>query len=397
MEVLQEIKLNSINWYTFSKSELRKVFNEDYKKTLVKQNPLRTITALHKKENGAAEYFIKHDHARFWEAKLKGLFRSKVKKEFESANLLLKHSITCVNYIAWGERGFEGFLLTEAFRDSQDLNECWQEIKHNPLLRKNFIAAFTNLIAKTLDAKVFHPDLHIGNILVRRQGNEFVFKYVDVYGVKQVHKLSIKKKLNMLVILLWLYHDLSPFELNNLFSSFTRFFPFTKRELRQKIINVWSRRVNHFRARRRKKLLKQSSQINFIRTKEGIWRTVKDIKLSDTKKLLEKHREIVSNTPDQLIKNDKKRRLSRVVLNDKSFIVKEFYKIRCKGRFSPDRRSWLNASGLKTIGIPACRYLAWLHSNQSGYVVLEDLGQNLIHYEFIRIQNNPDRLKLLLM
>jgi len=397
MENFKEFQLSAINWHAISMEDVQDAFDENLRKSVVKQNPLRTISAVYANDGNNPKYFLKHDHGNFLSAKIKHFFRCKVEKEFESARLLLNHDVPCINYLAWGQKGFEGYLLSEAFKDSQDLNECWQEIKNEPLLRKNFISAFTDLIVKTLNANILHPDLHIGNMLVHRQNEDFIFKYVDVYGVKQVSILSINQKLKMLVVILWFYHDLSPYEAENFLDSFARYFPFNKKELRQKIIKVWSLRANHFRTSRRKKVLKQSSQINLVRNKAGVWRMVKDLNLSDAKKILEKHKKIVSNDPNQLIKNDKKRRLSRVVLNDKSFVVKEFFRIRFKGIFASDRRSWLNAAGLKTIGIPACRYFAWFHSNKNGYVVMEDLGDNLIHYELIKLKNNPDILMLLLV
>jgi Ser/Thr protein kinase RdoA (MazF antagonist) len=397
MERHQEIQFNSIKWRTFSKEDVENVFDESFNRTVVKQNPLRTVTAVYEKDSSSLQYFLKHDHARSWKAKLKHLLRSKVKNEFDSAQLLSKHNIPCVNYIAWGEKGFEGYLLTEALKDSQDLTVTWQNIKGDPRLRKRFISALTDLLAKTLEAEVFHPDLHIGNILVARQEDDFILKYVDVYGVEESSRLSADQKLNMLVILVLFYRDLPPFEAKHLLASFAHFFPFTDSELRQEIFRVWSQRANRFRVKRRKKMLKQSSQINYTRTEEGIWRTVKDLRISDARAILQRHREMVLKAPNQLIKVDKKRRLSRVSMDGKSYVVKEFRKVRFKGGFAPDRRSWLNAFGLGTVGVPVCRYLAWLQSSQGGYIIMEDLGNNLMHFELLRLRDHPDRLYSLLM
>jgi len=79
-----------------------------------------------------------------------------------------------------------------------------------------------------------------------------------------------------------------------------------------------------------------------------------------------------------LLKNDKKRRLSKVEVGGLRLIVKEYRRLSRWGRFSPDQRSWLGANRL----VGACPCLAWIRfPGESAYLLLEQVGEEDLFFQ----------------
>jgi hypothetical protein len=79
-----------------------------------------------------------------------------------------------------------------------------------------------------------------------------------------------------------------------------------------------------------------------------------------------------------LLKNDKKRRLSKVLVGGQGLIVKEYRHLSRWGVFSPDQRSWLGANRLGG----ACPCLAWLRfQGNNAYLLFPQVGEEDLFFQ----------------
>ena len=80
----------------------------------------------------------------------------------------------------------------------------------------------------------------------------------------------------------------------------------------------------------------------------------------------------------QWLKNDIKRRVSRVIVGDNSFIIKEFCKDHALPCLNHGHRTWTYTQKLTGLTAPC---LAWLHDKSGrGFLIFADLGQTDLFY-----------------
>ncbi len=192
-------KINGWNWNLTDENVLSGWF-DDYKNyinenNLVKTNNLRDVFTLNVKDN---VFYVKYDRPRNFLNKIKRIFNSKVKSEFLSAQLLKEKNIPVVDVLGYGSNGSEGMLISREEKKSISAKDYWFDVACDNEKKKNvFISEFIKLIQLLLDNNIFHPDLHLDNILYNPKNNKFVL--VDIYGVKS-KKIKEKDKLLMLEV-----------------------------------------------------------------------------------------------------------------------------------------------------------------------------------------------------
>ncbi len=132
----------------------------------VKSNPVRTVYR-------SGGYFIKEDRR-------KG---NRLRREFESAQLLQKLGLPVVESLALGEGDEKSLLVTRAFPGESVGDYYYKTFIRDGADPETFLNEFTAFVRKVLESKIFHPDFHAGNILYRPDTKEFAL--VDVYGVRK--------------------------------------------------------------------------------------------------------------------------------------------------------------------------------------------------------------------
>lgn len=197
---LKKISVNGWTWF-LKEPELLKDWFDDYEKLIhlkkVKSNSIRTVFSVKSSET---PLFVKYECPRSTIAKLKAHFSSKAKSEFKSAILLKELSIPCVEYLGWGKKGHEGMLLSKELVNYINAKDFWFEsaVDKNKF-KLLFLRGLASFLKIFLKSGLYHPDFHIGNLLVNPK--YFDFCIVDPYGIKKTGNIPEKKKFEMFRII----------------------------------------------------------------------------------------------------------------------------------------------------------------------------------------------------
>ncbi|MBR2374503.1 MAG: hypothetical protein IKA87_09775 [Lentisphaeria bacterium] len=127
---------------------------------MIKSNAVRKVFR-------SGKYFIKFDR------RATGGFRS----EFQAAQLCRKSGVPAVEHLAWG-RTPEGFFLITRAAEGFIETARWLKTRQEWQVY-TAVADFLGLI---LGSGLFHPDLHLGNVLVNPENREI--KLVDLHGIR---------------------------------------------------------------------------------------------------------------------------------------------------------------------------------------------------------------------
>lgn len=150
----------------------------------------------------AKKYFVKYSHPTSLLQKTRSQISSKSESEFNSAKLLESSGIPSPKVIGWGKKGTESMLITEAVPQAINARQYWFSIEYqNFAKRKVFMATFATFLKNFLDFGLYHPDFHLGNLLVTEKNGKISFTLIDPYGVIDEDPLGRKKLFEMLCII----------------------------------------------------------------------------------------------------------------------------------------------------------------------------------------------------
>ena len=124
-----------------------------------------------------------------------------------------------------------------------------------------------------------------------------------------------------------------------------------------------------------------------IKSEDGEWRLLNGFTLPMAQEIIHRHKSQCES--GQWLKNDIKRRVSRVIYNSNSFIIKEFCKDHSLPCLNHGRRTWTYTQKLTGLTAPC---LAWLHEKSGrGFLIFADLGQTDLFYpkQLERIDDLP--------
>lgn len=210
---LKTVKRGSWKWHVVSEDVLEPWFDvfKQYEANPVKRNPVRSVFKV--KDANAAEYYVKHDTPQKFTGKLKTVFRSKVKKEYDSYVLLRSHSIPSVEYVGWGTSFPEGMLISKTLNGSMNSFEYWlTSAVSDPAKKKHFLDTLTGLLRAFAESNLIHPDFHAGNILYLPSTGKIYL--VDTYGIFRLNRSPENTdKIKLLKILTNFREELSPEEI----------------------------------------------------------------------------------------------------------------------------------------------------------------------------------------
>ena len=114
-----------------------------------------------------------------------------------------------------------------------------------------------------------------------------------------------------------------------------------------------------------------------LETNEGEWHLLNSFTLPTAQAIIQIHKKHCEN--GTWLKNDIKRRVTRVTFDDNSFIVKEFCKDHTLSCLNHGRRTWTYSQKLTGLTAPC---LAWFHENTGhGFLIFADLGHFDLYHE----------------
>ncbi len=373
---MKTFSYKNIHWHTGNEEAVISCLNLPFSHT-VKENRVREVYFCAESPEATARYFVKMAKPERSFRKVKTLFRNKSRSEFQSFELLKAQGIPVVEYVAWGKKGQEGFLITEALYDYQEMSDLFKN--SSPLENLKITEAVTDLLIGLINHDLFHPDFHFGNMMGRWQECQMEIRLLDVYGVVR-KKSTMKEKFAMLRLVIERFKSLSPLDSKKLFAKiscclamdFDQWHPLYLKEVRKEFSTLFRKRVG--------KLFKKSSFINLEKSESGIFLCYnkEPYHVPFYEKALANHKVAVAtqSRAKGWLKTDTKRRVSRYQEgSEHSIVVKEFVKPGRFGRYSADARSWAGKFGTIQYSIPSTIYHAWLKtSDGKAYIFMEDLG-----------------------
>ena len=371
--------------------------NESWYKSaqVIKHNRKRTVLKVTPASGNYPTFYIKHFHPLSLKERIKSLWRYRAKMEFKSAMALAAIGILTVPIVAWGRKNGHSFLVTEEIKDALEFGNAWNQCMSKALLRKAFLDELGKFLNQLSHAKVAHPDLHSGNILVIINNN-VNFCLVDLYGIQINKRITRESHQHLLGWLMRMSRDLEFRELYTLLAASGLFSPkanFTKewRKLSHRLAKEADKRWR----RRRYKLLKGSSICKEHITERGKWLLRPSITLNHAESAIGQYEHQINNK-EIFIKKDTKRQLVRVQVENVSYIIKEFRKPCTWGRLRSDCRSWLNTYRLFMHTLPVVQSYAWLRSrDKRGFLVLEDVGSLKLSTVLAQSKSSRERRYLL--
>ncbi|HCE46525.1 MAG TPA: hypothetical protein DET40_23515 [Lentisphaeria bacterium] len=184
----QEIKVNGWDWSISDPAILDPWF--DTWKQVAKKNMVKSsrVRAVFKVENKGSVYFVKYNHPVSLTSKIRSSFVPKSKSEFNSSMLLHEHGIPSIEICGWAKKGSESMLIARELENSVNARTYWfTEACTRVELKEKFLDSFSVFFRSFMSSGFYHPDFHLGNIMVRK--DDMSFFLVDPYGVEKKGRL----------------------------------------------------------------------------------------------------------------------------------------------------------------------------------------------------------------
>lgn len=152
-------------WY-YSNDEVRRELGENPLDLLADAETVKTNAV--RKVFRSGEYFIKLDR------RGSGSFKG----EFRSAQLCCRYGIPAVEHLAWGKTPEGFFLVTRAADGFVEMARVFKSRQ-----KWQVYEAAADFLASILNSDLYHPDLHLGNVLIAPANNDI--KLVDLHGIRE--------------------------------------------------------------------------------------------------------------------------------------------------------------------------------------------------------------------
>lgn len=146
----------------------------------VKRSPFRSVRRVTAPDGTV--FFVKHDVPRTPGRILKEILRPRSLSEYRSGKLLRSAGIPCVSFAALGRRFPESVLVSRELSGYISSLE-FRHVAPEEEIRR-FLRALAGMVRLMLDARIVHPDLHAGNVMVRRDDPEDLC-LLDPFGVRR--------------------------------------------------------------------------------------------------------------------------------------------------------------------------------------------------------------------
>jgi len=356
--------------------------------TVLKRNRRRVIYRL----PGAPGLILKHDRPPRLVDRVKGLWRHAGLREYEATVLARDRGLPVAAPVGFARRGGETLYAAVELAGCEKLRDAWERARHDPGWRERLLAGLAVFAGQFAAGCVKHPDMHTGNVLVRDDGSRAACFLVDLAGARALTPGARSSPWDTAGWLAHLAPTITQGEALRLLAAAG------VAEAGDAGLALWLgllRQKGREAARRwpgrRARLLADSSLCETAQTADGQWRLYRPFPLALAQQALGQHDAKVG--AGTTLKDDRKRRLSRVSVDGQALVVKEFL-LPGQGPWRPDRRSWLNHYRLSADAFPVCRCHAWLQGCGRGVLVLEDVGRVTLQQACLAV-SPPERRRLL--
>lgn len=337
---------------------------------LIKRNRRRAIYRV----PGTPGMIVKHDRPPGLVDCVKSLWRKAGRREYEAAELARRRGLPVPTPLGYACRGGETLFAAVELARCEKLKHTWQRAASDPDLRARLLDALRVFAGEFAAAQVHHPDMHSGNLLVQDTAGRLRCFLVDLAGARLAAGSAGSPAWDAAGWVTQLAPGITRREAAQLLRAAAVAPPGTDpMAVWQSLLLRQGRDAARRWPGRRERLLDESSLCQAVPTAEGLWRLARPFALEYAQAALKQHREQVAT--GHLLKDDRKRRLSRVTVAGTAYVVKEFLRPGT-GLWRADRRSWLNHYRLSPEVFPVCRCHAWLEARGSGVLVLEDVGEH---------------------
>ncbi|MGH7963187.1 MAG: hypothetical protein ACRERD_15400, partial [Candidatus Binatia bacterium] len=331
---------------------------------LVKHHKKRSVHALRPEHASAPTIFVKHSHPRALQERIKNIARPEVLREYRIGKGLAQLGLPVPELLACAWRGGQGLLVMRAIPNARNSTDLWHSVRDTPEWRRVYLQGLSRFLALLLQKKIWHQDLHLGNVLAVANGSGIRFFLVDLYEVRIARRLSPARQRAMLALLAAFHQEISADEAKEVLR------PLCAGKQDSEIAELWQELCHravekaHWRWRKRRKaLLHDSSICHKVHTSLGTWRLRRGFDLQVAESAIHVYIKL---------EESHKHRTSVVLAQSANYVVKEFSRSRHWSRCSTDRCSWLNNWRLELCGVPVAKYLGWLRAkNGYGYVIRE--------------------------
>ncbi len=308
--------------------------------------------------------------------------RSAAGHEWSSYEVLHANGIPVPAPLGYARLGSGGaWIVTRFIEGAAPLQ---QRLSGYPFEKRRRMRELGELIHQLHQTGLSHSDLHVGNVLVSEKEMWLVdlqrvvpFKHtsdriqdVSFMDFSLHHAgVSCAARLRFRIAAL----GLGPFRVAS------------ERELLREVGRASHRRAVDYYQGRTRRTLREGEGFARLKSREGSGMRLDTIDDNAVDAMLAAHRDIVATGGPARLKCDHRSNVTRVVVGDRSAIVKEVVKTTARKRVadlmrgSPGQRAWLAGHGLRLRGIGAAQPLAFGERFERGvpigsWVILEDLG-----------------------
>ncbi|MFC1735002.1 lipopolysaccharide kinase InaA family protein [Candidatus Hydrogenedentota bacterium] len=345
---------------------------------IIKSNMVRTVLRVPAQSEGAPDIIVKYYNVRDIKEWVKHIFvKPKWRAEWKAATALVKLGIPTGRPLAFAEAKCcpsysRGVLITQFIPGCIPMGEyfpffCASGLENGARIRRETIRKIGSMIGAMHRGNVFHPDLHLGNILVPSTKPDPELYLIDLHAAKVVENLSHEQKLADLAKLV---HSLGEMPRRADLYAGLRAYLAEKgdwktlwREVQALTEKVDERRM----ASRTKRCLQKSSKFKRSRDRRFTIYRRRDWPKENFGKLLDEHNRIVKDQGDGLLKLGRKTAVTAVTLPDGTKYC--FKKNRSEKltslfknifRHPRARQAWVAANGLDVREIDAPRAYAYV-------------------------------------
>jgi hypothetical protein len=355
---------------------------------VLKQNRRRAVYRV----PGTPGLIIKHDRPPRLIDWVKTAWRHPGQREYAAGRLSQARGLPVPTPLGFARRGAETLFAAVELAGCETLWQAWRRAQSDPAWRVRLLAGLAIFARTFAAARVKHPDLHSGNILVRDRGGAGECSLVDLAGARPLSAGARFVAWDAVGWITQLAPAIEPQEARALLAA-AGVLPASAEPLA-----LWwtlLRRAGRNAARRwpgrRVRLLQTSSLCETVAVAEGVWRLAPPFRLETAQAACRQHE--ANLAAGRLAQGDRARRWSRVTVDGRALLVTEFLAPGC-GPWRSDRRTWLNHCRLGPGGFRVCRCHAWLQGRRRGVLILEDLGGSTLD-EALRTPLPADRRGLL--
>jgi len=276
---LTKFNYNGISWYGDKK--LLKEFFDLPNEKLVRKRAFRNVSYRSQSEDSEPLFFRKNDPSYNFLDKVKSIFRTRLRNEFNSAVALQQAGVPVVEHIAVGKKGKESCLITRAFNGDSVLNLFRQMPSYDKEQRRYILEAFCKFLYKFIEGSFYHPDLHLDNVLYSFEDGKIEFINIDVYGV-QKRKLSETMIFEMFLHVFSIFDRYSKFEVKAYFEIFKDYLPnynFEQFLLKRKELRLLG--ALKFTRKRQQKYLANGTRVNSWSKGDTYYTAMRDVNRDD--------------------------------------------------------------------------------------------------------------------